>query len=150
MAETTILDALEAYLNGAAALTRDPQVAVANRYPLWIEPNEGTPAPGEGATTIEKDPNLVIGAFQSPGLGAPRYEDFIRSDGVILMIRARKAFIAHEFEFKLRDALHDKRKWQMGPLVIIESLLFRPMQRLSSDPKVVNFTTEYLFERYSP
>lgn len=151
MAETTILDAITDYLNGPAALTRDPQVVAAGRHPLWVEPLDGVPAPGEGDLAVERDADLVVGLFQATGIATERYESFFRVDSVIVWLRARKAYIAQEFEFKLQQALHDKRKWQMGSLSIIESLLFRPLQPISRDPaQGYTANTEYLFYRYSP
>jgi hypothetical protein len=146
----TILDGFFDYMI-AEGLARNPKIATAGKHPLWIEPADGVPGPGEGSATVEKDSDLVLGAFQTTGLTTERYESFMRVDSITVWIRSRKAYMAHEFEPQLQEALHDKRNWTMGMKNIIESLMFRPMQRVSSDAaQGFVFSTEYLFWHYNP
>lgn len=146
----TILDALGFYLVTTTALMRYPKTAAAGKHPLWIEPEDGVPAPGEGATTVEKDPDIVFGAFKVTGIATGPYQGFMRTEHVELWIRSRKAYMAHEWEKTLEDAFHDKRNWIMGSKAIIESLIVRPMQRLSSDAATgFVFNMELQFQKYS-
>ena len=129
-----------------AGLVREPDVAGA-LPPLWLDPRDGVPAPGEGKPVEIGDP-LVIGAFQV--MGIPRtVEDakWLRTDAVDFVLRARKSPQVFEFDEALRSVLVSQRAFMLGSLEIVESQLFRPLQKLGSDSNGFIYTTQYTFER---
>ncbi len=144
----TLLDALRNHLIGQG-IVRKPAVAGA-APPLWLEPDEGAPAPGEGTTATEINAGAVLAAFLTGGIAPERYETFIRRDTVDIWIRTRTAPIAFDLDARVRRELADRRNWNMGGMRVIESSQFRPLQRLASDraqggTRIVS----YLFATYS-
>lgn len=134
-----------------AGIARAPSAAAADDvYPLWLDPRAGVPAPGE-KSGVEDDPDVVLGAFVVSGIPRAPYDaTHLRTDAVDIWIRARLAPFAYDVDDRLRLVLSDKRAYTLGTLTILESLLFRPLQRLGSDANGYTFTTQYTFERPRP
>ena len=132
----------------AQEVVRVPRVA-GDEPPLWLEPRDGVPAPGEGQNETEGGPDVVLGAFRVTGIAPRRHEGFIRIDAVDFWLRSRTPQLAQQTHDLLRDALNDKRGWIMAGLRIEESLMFRDLQRLSSDANGWTYTTEFTFERWA-
>jgi hypothetical protein len=107
------------------------------------------PAPGEGQNAIEVGNDLVMAAIRTSGIAPRRFEGFIKVDAVDFWLRARTPPIAQQAHDQLRDALNDKRGWEMSGLRIEESLMFRDLQRLSADENGWTYTTEFTFERWA-
>lgn len=128
-------------------LVRVPRVAGA-APPLYLEPKEGVVAPGEAENATESHPTLVLGAFRATGVAPRRHQSFIRIDMIDLVVRAANPRPAFDLHDELRGALVDKRHWSMAGLLIEESLMFRDLQRVSSDANGWTFTTEFSFERW--
>lgn len=142
----TLLEHLRDYLI-AEGIARKPAVAGAG-HPLWLDPRHGVPAPGEGDSAVEIDADVVLGAFQVSGIPRGPYADSVlRTDAVDLWIRSRISPLAYGVDDALRQALVDRRAWDMAGMTIVESSLFRPLQRLGSDDDGYVFTSQYLFER---
>ncbi len=151
MATPNLLSAFRTYLV-AEGLARVPATAGA-AHPLWLEPRDGAPAPGEGVSATEKDANLVISAFLATPIPRGVFEAEFRTDVIDVWIRSAKASTAHDFEPLLRTAIigatYGKRDWMMGGVRIIESREWRAMQRLGSSPQGFTYVISYLFERYA-
>lgn len=146
--EPDLLSSLRTYL-ADEGLVRVPTDS-GSEPPMWLEPRDGVPAPGEGNKVSERGDTLVIGAFDVGGIPPRPYESFKRTDFIDIWMRSTTAKVARDFEVDLRAALADKRNWDMAGLTVIESLIFRDKQRLGSSPQAFDFVTEYSFERYSP
>lgn len=142
----------------AQLLVRKPSSATPVAPPMWLEPRNGTPAPGEGATATETDASLVLGAWQQPGIAPFPYELFFRNVNLDVRLRTTDPHLAKAKERQLRTALCDKRNWLMGngggegtgDIRVIESLVFRELQFLGSDEQGYDYVCEYTFWVYSP
>lgn len=145
---TFLLEAMRDHLI-TAGVVRKPAVAGA-LPPLWLEPRNGTPAPGEGNSPVGVDPDLVIGAEMSGGTVSQRHQGFFRFDGVGFTIRSRTAPLAITFESQLRALINDVRQVMWGDLLIIESLQFRPLQPLGRSEQAYDWSTEYLVQTWQP
>lgn len=142
-----LLDAMRTYLI-AQNIVRSPRVPGA-APPLWIAPRDGTPAPGEGSDATEKGSDAVLSIVRTGGIPGDSYESFLRKPTVDIRLRTRTAKIAYDIDMLLRDALHDKRAWDMAGLTVVESLQFRELQSLGSDAQSFDFVTEYVFELWA-
>lgn len=142
-----LLTHLRDYLVGLG-IARKPSVA-GSVPPLWLEPRNGVPAPGEtpGNDALEAG-EVVLGAFRTTGIAPRRHEGFVRIDAVDVWIRSRNALQAFQLHDQLRDALNDLRSWDMAGLHIEESLMFRDLQRIRSDSSGFSYTSEFTFERW--
>jgi hypothetical protein len=140
-----VLTYVRSYLltQGIARLPRD----AGSLPPIWLEPQFGTPAPGEGDTPAERS-DVVIGAYRDTGIAPRRHEGFIRIDAVSFYLRSKLAPPVIQLHDQLRGAFNDKRAWSMAGLWIEESLMFRDLARLRSDVSGWTFTTEFTFERW--
>lgn len=143
---TTLLGALRDHLvgQGVVRLPRDPGSA----HPLFLEPREGAPGPGDGTGT-EQDTEAVLSAFFTGGVPARPYESFLRTDTVDVWIRAVTAPVALGIADELRDALIDRRDFDMGGLRIVDCEEWRAVQRVGSDPRSFSFLASFLFQRYA-
>lgn len=115
---------------------------------MWLEPREGVPAPGEGQNATERGTNAVLGAYVTGGIPSQPYEAMLRKDTIDVWFRTTTAPRAFALYQALFDALADKRDWDMAGLTVIETLEFRPLQRLGSDQQAFNFVWTLLVERY--
>ena len=146
-AETQLLYNLREFLI-AEGIVRRPSVDVAGRYPMWLDPRSGVPAPGEGSAPVEIDNDVVLGAFQVTGIARAAYDaSHLRTDAVDIWIRAKTSPLAYDLEERLYELLADRRQFMLGALIILESRQFRALQRLGSDENGYTFTTQYTFER---
>ena len=146
--EQNVVDYLQAYLI-AQGVGRDPRTAGA-LPPIWREPRDGTPAPGETVgSSVEMNPDAVLGLVKVGGTPPPRHEGFIRWDHVDIWVRVRKAPMAHDLETDIRALLNDKRGWVMAGLLVNESLLVRDLQPVGSSPSGYDYTMEYQFCTWS-
>lgn len=127
---------------------RDPRVAGA-APPAWRQPIDGVAAPGEGEG-VQAGPTAVVGMFKTGGIARARFEKEWRRDILDFYLRTTTWPIAETLYDGLADALIDKRNWQMGSMVVIESLEWRPHQLLDSDAGQ-GFTSHFavLFETYA-
>lgn len=155
--QPTLLDRIRQHMIDEA-IGRDPRTPADNPgppYPVFREPRDGVPAPGEGKGA-ERDDDLVVGLIVAPGVPPQTHEDFFRTDAVQFRIRARNYPLAETFERSLREAFHDRMNWLMGPLDadpgerIIHSRIYTDMQRLGSGPEGHTFVCAYTFARYFP
>lgn len=147
--ELNVVDYLWEYLR-AQGVGRDPRVA-GPLPPIWREPQNGTPAPGEKlGADVEIGANAVIGLVKATGVPPRRHEGFLRFDHVLIWLRVRKAPMAHDLETDLRALLNDKRNWDMAGLLVNESLMFTDLQPVGSGPWGYDYTTEYQFILWGP
>ena len=116
---------------------------------MWLEPQLGVPAPGEGSDPTEIGDPLVLGAFLSGGIPRKPYEKILRRDTVDIWIRSRTAPEVTTIEAAITDQLIDQRNWQMGGLTIIESEQWRPLSPLTRDEHGFTFIVAYWFETYA-
>lgn len=142
-----MLDALRDFLV-TQALVRIPRVAGATP-PLWLEPRDGVPAPGEGANPTEKG-DTVVAAFRATGFPSQRTMfPYIRNIGIDFRIRGKTTPPIFDFDAKLYMLLHERYGWDMAGLDVIASTQFRELQRLGSDSAGFEYVTEYQFEVYA-
>jgi hypothetical protein len=143
-----LLDALRDELI-AAGLARKPSIAGATP-PLWLEPRDGVPAPGEGDNPAAVGDPLVLAAFLTGGIPRQAYAKMLRRDIVDIWLRARTFPDITTAEAAITAQLIDKRNWTMGTsLKIIECEQWRPLQPLERDEHGFTFTVSYWFESYA-
>lgn len=139
-----LLDAIRTELV-SANVVRTPRTA-GSEPPMWLQPRNGAPAPGEGNNATERGATAVVSAFLSGGITSQRHEGFIRTDTVDFWLRVTTPQEAVSIESAIRAALNDKRGWTMGGLPMIETLQIRSMQPLGANEQAFSFVTEYSFE----
>ena len=140
---------LRAYLV-AEDLVRIPREPLpAGRPPLWLEPRDGVPAPGEGKKAVEIDEDLVLGADRGVGLTPKPYEAWLRDDMVDVTFRAREAWLTVALEEELRARLVDRRDWQMAGLHVIESQLWRPLAPIKRNDQAFTHRCSFHFQLYA-
>lgn len=148
----TIADSAADYLV-ALGLVRMPRVA-GPLPPVWRQPAGGVPAPGEGNVPVEVGPTAVVGLIRSGGMSTPPMESEWRRDILDIWIRTVTWPQAEALYAPLREAFigmtFKKVNWMMGSMRIIESIEWRPLQLLDSDPGQ-GFTSQFavLFESYA-
>lgn len=133
----------------AEGLVRRPSVS-GTTPPMWLEPRHGTPAPGEGENATEIGPTTVVGAYLTGGIPPRPYMAMLRRDTVDVWLRSQRAPLNFELEVAVRAAVIDRRGWVMAGLPVVESLLWRPLQRLESSDQGYTHIFSLLFETYSP
>jgi len=130
-------------------LVRKPSVAGA-LPPLWLEPQLGVPAPGEGNNPTEVGSDLVIGAYLTGGFAPPPYGSFLRKPIIDLRFRGRNPVTIENTELAISKALIDRRDWMMNTMYVVECEQWRPLQRLGSDEQGFEFVTAYWYELLRP
>jgi hypothetical protein len=133
----------------AEGLVRRPSVAGA-APPMWLEPRDGVPAPGEGENATEIGPTTVVGAYLTGGIPPRPYMAMLRRDTVDVWLRSQRAPLNFQLEVAIRTAVIDRRDWTMAGLQVVESLMWRPLQRLESGPQGYTHIFSLIFETYSP
>lgn len=150
----TVLDRMRTELITTGKI-RDPRVAGPAEgppHPMFLEPRDGCPAPGE-KKGAEDDSGLMAAAFWTGGPPALRQQGFKRTVVVDVWLRAKKPTLAYAVDVAIFTALHGttgagKQGWTMGGLYVIESLQQGQLRRLGADGQAYNFITTYSFEVY--
>jgi hypothetical protein len=140
----SLLTALRDHLV-AQSIVRKPSVA-GSAPPLWLEPQLGTPGPGEGNNPVEVGSDLVLGAFLTGGFAPPPYGSFLRKPIVDIRFRGRSPQNIETTELAITKALIDRRDFTMGGLYVVECEQWRPLQRLGSDEQGFEYVSAYWFE----
>jgi hypothetical protein len=151
MADPNLLSELRNHLV-AQGIVRKPSVPGA-LPPLWLEPQLGVPAPGEGASTTEVGPTLVVGAFLTGGVPTVPYGSFIRKPIVDFQFRSKGLGSPSDIELvelSIAKAIIDKRDFMMGVMHVIECQQWRALQRIGSSAQGYDFVSSYWFELYRP
>ena len=126
----------------------DPDGVSGALYPVFIEPRDGPPAPGERSDN-ENNADAIVSLIYTGGISTGVLEKFHRKLTFDFWIRSRTPQLAAAIESRLRFLLHDKRNWDMAGLSVIESLEWRPMQPVGNGPEGYGYTLSYLFELYA-
>ena len=126
----------------------DPDGANGMILPIFIEPREGPPAPGE-LKGDENNEKAVLSLIYTGGIPTGVLEKFHRKETFDFWVRSRSAQLAKQVDDRLRLLLHDQRDWSMDGLQVIESLSWRPMQPVGSGPQGYSYTLSYIFELYA-
>jgi hypothetical protein len=85
-----------------------------------------------------------------------RHNEFRRIDMVEIWLRGRTWPLVSDFYDLLRPKFVDKsagetkRNWQMAGVTVLESLVFRELQRIGSDENGWTFNCEFSFEIFQP
>lgn len=144
-------DLLQAFRDHLVAnsVCRKPSVA-GPLPPMWLEPRNGVPAPGEGDNPTEVGATLVLGAFMAPGIVPQPYEGFVRTDGVEVWIRASNAALVRPLENQIRGIVNDRRNFSLGSLWVESMYLFRDLQPVDRGPQGFTFSCSYLCSLWGP
>lgn len=160
----TLLDHLMDHLRGAAIVRRPGEAgAAAARPPLWRNPPNGTPAPGDAeGTTVD---GLVIGAFIAGGIPAGEGEGFSRRRNVDLQYRSKVVPTIETTAAAVRRQLAPpsgdgglegagipgaRFNWDMAGLRVIASSEWRELQPIgASADEVWTFVHAFTFELYA-
>lgn len=141
-AKTMLLQAFQADLT-AAGLARRPGVA-GSAPPLWMEPSDGAPAPGEKAG-VENDAGTVLTVFAPDEvLGGGNWQQqheidvWVRTKGNGAVTRA------YDVEQAIRDRIIGADEFRIDfdlapgtpqAMRIIEARVYAGLRRLGSDPE---------------
>lgn len=148
----TLTDKVSDYLI-AEGIGRSPRT-VGSLPPVWRQPVNGTPAPGEGTGTEIGEPS-VIGLVRSGGIPAAADEVEWRFDIVDVWIRSRtwpqtEALYALIRSALVGDRVGERRGWIMAGLPVIQSREWRALAMLESN-KAQGYVSQCacLFETYA-
>jgi hypothetical protein len=134
----------------AQSIVRKPSVA-GGLPPLWLEPQLGTPAPGEGNNPTEVGSDLVLGAFLTGGFAQPPYMgSWLRQPIVQINFRGTNPQTIQATELAITKRLTDKRDFMLSTLYVVECEQWQALQRLGSDEQGFEYTVAYWFELYMP
>ena len=139
---STLLTELRSLLI-ANGIGRDPRV-VGALPPVWRQPRQGIPAPGEGSG-VEVGASSVIALFLSGGFPSNPFEGFMGRPTVDVRIRSLKAPDAEAIGLSIKRLLDDKRYYMMGNLRVHESLLSRPLSLIVSDDQGFDYIMAFAF-----
>lgn len=126
----------------------DPDGAAGSLYPVFVEPREGAPAPGQRKGN-EDNTEAVLSLVYTGGIPTGPLESFHRRETFDLWVRSKGPQLAKQIDNRLWKLLHDKRDWDMDGLTVIESLQWRPMQPLGNDPQGYTYIVSFIFELYA-
>lgn len=138
----TLLDSVRSFLI-AQGVGRDPRAA-GSLPPIWRQPANGVPLPGQGNAT-EAGTDAVVGLFFAGGFPSAPLEGFLERRIVDVRIRVKKAERAEEVFLRLAVALDDRRYYMAGGLRVHESIMSRPLQLLASDDLGFEFVCTFVF-----
>lgn len=144
-----LLTHLRDHLVAQGLVRRPDETMPAGAPPLWLEPRDGVPAPGEGQNPTERGPDVVLGAFRGGGIPARPFESSLREDVVEIRIRARLAPMASAIEAQLRPALIDRRNFQLGAETVIDCEEWRALQPLGAGRQGFTYVWSLIFQRYA-
>lgn len=131
---------------------RVPSVADASppTPPMWIEPRNGVPAPGqtEGLEPTEMGDPVVTALYAVTEIPGDRFEQNIfRRQPVEVWIRARTSPDAFRVDEVLKEQFRDRRNYNLvNGLWISESLVYRGLQRIGPDQSGFTYNTQYIFD----
>lgn len=135
----------------AQGVVRKPSIA-GSTPPLWLEPRNGTPAPGESPSnnTTEKS-DTVLGAFLNLAGGIPArpYESSMRADTIEVRYRVKTAELITPIERAVRGALLDHKDFFMGTQRVIACDEWRALTRVDSDEQGFEYLSSYVIWQYS-
>jgi hypothetical protein len=145
----TLLDHVRAGLIDAGVKLRAPDEADVDRFPLWLEPRGGAPAPGEGDGS-DDDAVMVCSAFRMPGISTGPWEgDSYRYDNVEIRMRTQRPPAAYALEEAIRPVLHDRRNFDLDGIRIIEAMVYLELAPVgNSSEQGFTFRVEYSLQRY--
>lgn len=126
----------------------DPGSDKGTLFPVFLEPREGTPAPGE-PKGVENNAAGILGLIYTGGIITGPLEKFRRKVTFDFWVRTMPPQLAQTIDNRLRLLLHDKRNWDMAGLTVIESRSWRPLQPIGHGPQGYSYTLSYLFELYA-
>lgn len=126
----------------------DPDAADGVLYPVFIDPREGPPAPGEKKGT-ENNKTGMVALVYTGGVPTGTLEKFHRKKTFDFWVRTTTPQLAQRIDDRLCLLLHDKRDWDMAGLQVIESMEWRPLQPVGHGPQGYSYTVTYLFELYA-
>lgn len=126
----------------------DPDGAGGAELPVFIEPREGTPAPGDPKRN-EDNSTGIIGLVYTGGIITGVLEKFRRKVTFDFWVRTTTPQLAQAVDSRLRLILHDRRNWDMAGLTVIESRQWRPLQPIGHGSQGYSYTLSYLFELYA-
>jgi hypothetical protein len=117
--------------------------------PIWREPADGTPAPGEGTGT-EIGQTAVIGLVEGGGITDEMpFTSQWRRDQVDIHYRAMRSPDIQRLYIAVRRAVVDKWGWQMAGMRVISSVEARPLDLIdSSKAQGFHKVSAVLFETY--
>jgi hypothetical protein len=144
------MDVREAFRNHLAtqSIVRAPSNA-GPLPPLWIEPRNGVPAPGEGTKPSEVGATAVLGVFLSGGITQPpKAATFIRQQNLDLWIRTTTAPAAATLADSIRAQIDDKFNWSMGGLTVIHSRVWKELQPIELNEQAFTYVIGFGFELY--
>lgn len=145
----TLLDYIRDYLV-AEGIVRKPDVA-GELPPLWREPKEGAPAPGEREGTANND-SAVISVFNSGSIGRAPFNPW-RYKTVDFWLRVASAPLYEPLADEISDALLGDQGarfgWDMAGLQVIETREWRPWGRLGADEQGWTYVGAFAFQLYA-
>ena len=148
---TNLLSEIRNYLV-AQGVVRKPSTAGA-LPPMWLEPQSGTPAPGEGNNPVEVGPTLVVAAYLTGGFAQGPYESWLRKPVVDFRFRSKGAGAPADIEnidLEITRRLTDKRDWMMAAMYVVQSSQYRALQRIGADTQGYEYVSSFWFELYRP
>jgi hypothetical protein len=128
-------------------IVRSPRVA-GGLPPLWLAPQYGVPEPGLNRENLHPDESHAttqVGLWRATGLGSRPYEGALEHFFAEFRFRTTTAPLAYDIHKLIRTALDDKRNWSCGGFQVHQSLLWRDLQFLGSDPQGYVHQSEYHF-----
>jgi hypothetical protein len=149
MTGPTLLDYIRDYLV-AEGIVRKPDVA-GELPPLWREPQDGAPAPGE-RDGVYNDDSAVLSIFDTGGIARAAYSPW-RYRTVDFWLRLAKPPLFEQLSAEVTDAFCGdqaaKFGWSMAGLDVIESREWRPWGRLGSDENGWTYVAAFAFQVYA-
>lgn len=149
MADPTLLDYIRDYLV-TEGIVRKPEVD-GKLPPLWREPQDGAPAPGEREGVANSD-SAVVSIFNAGGIGRAAYSPW-RYPTVDFWLRVAQAPLYESIANAITDAFCGdqaaKVGWNMAGLEVIESREWRPWGRLGSDEQGWTYVGAFVFQLYA-
>jgi hypothetical protein len=154
-ANSLLLSALDTHLR-TAGIVRKPSDNAPGVPPLWVEPADGVPAPGD-RTAPEADPNTTLGLFYSGGVVGARWE---RQSIIDVWIRCRgnKPMVrAQDIDDAIRDSLLGDDELRVNFLLaagtpdelrVIEARVWRELSPLARGAEAYTYLVAYWFQVY--
>lgn len=117
--------------------------------PMWIEPRNGVPAPGEGDKASERGGTAVTGLYLSGGITQPpKAATYVRQQNVDVWIRTSTAPAASTLADQIRHEVDDQFNWNMGGLTVIHSRVWKELQAIELTDQAFTYVIGFGFELY--